>query len=87
MTSSQIPHLMYADEVEADRMIAFRERFKPTAIQRGIKLTYMPIMIKAASLALLDFPLVNSSINTDLSEVSSPPCIRAPVRSAAGDCA
>lgn len=71
MTASlQIPHLMYADEVNADNMIACRTRFKKHAEDRGIKLTYMPLMIKAASLAISDFPVVNSVINDQLTEVT-----------------
>ena len=31
--------------------------------------SYMPLMIKAASLAISDYPLVNSVINSDLTEV------------------
>merc|ERR1712166_358939 len=69
-SSLQIPHLMYADEVCADAMIACRGRFKKHAEARGVKLTYMPLMIKAASLAISDYPLVNSVINSDLTEVT-----------------
>jgi pyruvate/2-oxoglutarate dehydrogenase complex dihydrolipoamide acyltransferase (E2) component len=31
--------------------------------ERGIKLSYMPFMVKACSLALTQFPIINSSID------------------------
>merc|ERR1719247_1026351 len=51
-------------------MIALRTELKPLAEERGLKFTYMPLMIKAASLAMARFPYVNATIADDLSEVT-----------------
>lgn len=40
-----------------------REALKAEALARGVKLTYMPFFVKAASNALKEFPIVNSSFD------------------------
>lgn len=44
-------------------LVKLRDELKTEAIERGVKLTYMPFLIKAASLALLKFPILNSSLD------------------------
>lgn len=62
MTDSlRIPHFAYCDEVEMSKLIAARNELKHEA--EGVKLTFMPFFIKAASLALLKFPILNSSFD------------------------
>jgi 2-oxoisovalerate dehydrogenase E2 component (dihydrolipoyl transacylase) len=71
MTNSlKIPHFGYCDEVQMDKLIELRQHLKPKAEQRGVKLTYLPFIIKATSLALNEFPLINSSINEALTEIT-----------------
>ena len=38
-------------------------------MERGIKLSYMPFLLKACSLALLQYPIINSSLSADEKEV------------------
>ena len=52
-----------------DNIIQFRHELKKTAEEKGIKLTYMPIFLKAASLALLEYPILNSSVSEDETEI------------------
>jgi len=66
----KIPHFLLCDEVQADAMIGLRQELKPLAEARGIKFTYMPLMFKAASLAMLRYPHVNSSVADDLSSIT-----------------
>uniref|UniRef100_A0A6B2LGN3 2-oxoacid dehydrogenase acyltransferase catalytic domain-containing protein n=1 Tax=Arcella intermedia TaxID=1963864 RepID=A0A6B2LGN3_9EUKA len=69
--SLSIPHLGYCDELHMDKLIHFRNSLKPTADARGLKkLSYMPFIIKAISLALKKYPVINSRINPDLTEIS-----------------
>eukprot|EP00049_Salpingoeca_infusionum_P018211 m.356227 g.356227 ORF g.356227 m.356227 type:complete len:485 (+) comp17474_c0_seq1:44-1498(+) len=65
----QVPHFGYADEIEVDELIKLRTALKPVAQSRDIKLTYMPFILKAASLALKQYPILNSNVNEDCSEV------------------
>lgn len=62
----KIPHLTYSEDVYMDEIIALRSQLK--ANLKDIKLTFMPFFIKALSLALLDFPIVNSVFNENTSE-------------------
>ncbi|BFY99644.1 hypothetical protein BsWGS_02684 [Bradybaena similaris] len=60
----KIPPFGYYDEVDVSRLVEMRKRLKSIAQQRGIQLTYMPIFIKAVSLSLLQYPILNSSLDT-----------------------
>lgn len=75
MTESlKIPHFAYCDEIDMSRLVKLRNELKDDTLEtHGIKLTFMPFMIKAASLALLKFPILNSSLDeTDLTIVYKP---------------
>ncbi|MET3289141.1 UNVERIFIED_CONTAM: 2-oxoisovalerate dehydrogenase E2 component (dihydrolipoyl transacylase) [Brevibacillus sp. OAP136] len=63
-----IPHVTSVDELELDRLIAFRESLKPYAAKRNIKLTYLPFFIKALVIALKEFPTFNASIDDETNE-------------------
>ncbi|XP_044055618.1 lipoamide acyltransferase component of branched-chain alpha-keto acid dehydrogenase complex, mitochondrial [Siniperca chuatsi] len=59
----KIPHFGYCDEVDLSRLVSLRAELKSTAEGRGVKLSYMPFFIKAASLSLLHFPILNASVD------------------------
>lgn len=59
----KIPHFAYSDEIDISKLVQVREALKAEALARGVKLTYMPFFVKAASNALKDFPIVNSSFD------------------------
>ena len=59
----QIPHFSYFEQLEATRLIQIREKFKSKALAEGISISYMPFLIKALSLSLTRFPIVNSSVD------------------------
>lgn len=60
MTESlSIPHMCYADEINMNAVLQAR-----TAME-GIKLSVLPFAIKAASLAIRDYPVLNSSISME----------------------
>ncbi|KAH9518438.1 hypothetical protein Btru_016818 [Bulinus truncatus] len=61
----KIPHFGYYDEVDLTQLVTLRKKLKAMAEQRGIQLSYMPIFIKAASLALVQYPVLNSSVDED----------------------
>ena len=45
--------------------IKLRKELKPLAEERGIKLSFLPFMIKAASLSLLQYPVLNATLSSD----------------------
>ncbi|CAL8251790.1 unnamed protein product [Merluccius merluccius] len=59
----KIPHFGFCDEVDLSRLVALRADLKAISEARGVKLSYMPFFIKAASLGLLHFPILNASID------------------------
>ena len=63
------PHVTVMDEVEVSKLVALRERAKATGDEKGIKLTYMPFIIKAAVAALKQFPALNASIDDEKQEI------------------
>lgn len=60
----KIPHFAYSDEIDMSRLIQFRKDLQAAAAEQGVpKLTFMPFCIKAASIALSRYPIVNSSLD------------------------
>ena len=67
--ATKIPHFGYKDEIYMDNLMELRQHLKKTAEKQGIKLSYMPFIIKAISLALNEYPILNSSLTEDESEI------------------
>ncbi|HUI86143.1 MAG TPA: dihydrolipoamide acetyltransferase family protein [Nitrososphaerales archaeon] len=56
-------HVTHVDEVDVSELVLLREALKSTGEKRGVRLTYLPFIIKAVILALKEYPYVNSSID------------------------
>jgi 2-oxoisovalerate dehydrogenase E2 component (dihydrolipoyl transacylase) len=65
-----IPHFTVSDEIRMDKLIALRQSLKPMFEAKGIKLSFMPFFVKALSLALKEFPIINSQLNEDGTELT-----------------
>ena len=63
------PHVTLMDEIDATELMEIRKWGKEVAQERGIKLTYLPFMIKAAIAALREFPTLNASIDDEREEI------------------
>jgi pyruvate/2-oxoglutarate dehydrogenase complex dihydrolipoamide acyltransferase (E2) component len=59
-TTAQVTHV---DEADMTELVLLREAFKGSAEKRGVKLTFLPLMIKAVVPALKEFPYVNASLD------------------------
>ena len=64
-----IPHFTYADEINMSELMALRSELKESYAKQGIRLTMMPFFIKALSLSLKQFPILNSQVNEDCTEL------------------
>lgn len=42
----QVPHMTFCDEVNADRLSVLRSDLKDAAERRGVKLSYLPLILK-----------------------------------------
>jgi pyruvate dehydrogenase E2 component (dihydrolipoamide acetyltransferase) len=63
------PHVTHHDTVVVDDLVETRARLKPKAEERGIKLTYMPFVVKAIVAALKEYPVLNSQLNEEDEEI------------------
>lgn len=64
MTDShrEVADFSYFEQVDATRLIALKNKVKEEAAKEGVLVTYMPFFIRALSLTLSAYPLVNSSL-------------------------
>ena len=66
----QVQHLTYSDELIVDQLLGIRDDLKAEGKKIGVKVSIMPLIIKATSLALLQFPMLNATVNNDCSEMT-----------------
>jgi pyruvate dehydrogenase E2 component (dihydrolipoamide acetyltransferase) len=64
-----IPHATAFDEVDGAALAALRETLKPIAEKRGVRLTYIPLLIKLLIPLLKEFPVFNASLDEELREI------------------
>jgi len=58
-------HMSVMDEVEASELVAARQRLKPRFEALGLKLSYLPFIIKAVSLALREHHILNAELDLE----------------------
>ncbi|HEY6555711.1 MAG TPA: dihydrolipoamide acetyltransferase family protein [Polyangiaceae bacterium] len=62
-------HFTYVDECDAGALRSLRERFLPHAEKAGIKLSYLPFIIKATVIALKKHPALNCLVDDQAQEL------------------
>ncbi|MCS6856610.1 MAG: 2-oxo acid dehydrogenase subunit E2 [Sandaracinaceae bacterium] len=62
-------HFTFVEECDVGALKAWRERLKPKAEARGVKLTYLPFIVKAAVSALKAHPILNSALDESTNEL------------------
>lgn len=70
LSVSTIPHITCTDEVEMSALIDARNQLKVALASKRLKLTFMPFFMKALSLALREFPILNSQPNDECTELT-----------------
>ncbi|MCD9020974.1 dihydrolipoamide acetyltransferase family protein [Cohnella silvisoli] len=63
------PHVTLMDEVDVTGLVALRTRAKPIAEKKGVKLTYLPFIVKALVAACREFPALNAMIDETANEI------------------
>lgn len=66
---STIPHVSHFDEADVTDLMAVVDREKALAESRGIKLTVLSFLAKAAAAALTAYPSLNSSLDEETGEL------------------
>ena len=64
-----IPHATAFDEVDGGGLVVLRDALKPIAEKRGIRLTYIPLLIKLLIPLLKEFPVFNASLDEERREI------------------
>ena len=60
-----LPHVTHFDDVDITELELFRKGLKQEAEQRGVKLTPLPFLLRAAAAALTANPAFNASLTSD----------------------
>jgi pyruvate dehydrogenase E2 component (dihydrolipoamide acetyltransferase) len=63
------PHVTHHDKVDATALVETREKLKERAEERGVKLTYMPFVMKAVVAAIDEHPVLNTQLDEDDEEI------------------
>ena len=63
------PHVTLMDEVDVTELVALRTKAKPVAEKKGIKLTYLPFIVKALVAACRQFPIMNATLDEEAQEI------------------
>ncbi|CAM4051699.1 dihydrolipoamide acetyltransferase family protein [Geobacillus sp. FSL K6-0789] len=63
------PHVTLMDEADVTKLVAHRKKFKAIAAEKGIKLTFLPYVVKALVSALREYPVLNTSIDDETEEI------------------
>lgn len=57
------PHFTFVDECDVTELVALRESAKKLAEERGVKLTFLPFIMKALVAAFRKFPAINALVD------------------------
>lgn len=63
------PHVTLMDEIDVTKLVAHRNKYKGIATERGIKLTFLPYVVKALTSALREYPILNTSYDEAKEEI------------------
>jgi pyruvate dehydrogenase E2 component (dihydrolipoamide acetyltransferase) len=66
---SKAAHVTHIDQADASALDRLREKMKPEAEARGIKLTYLPFIVKALLAALKLHPMFNATLDDAEEEI------------------
>lgn len=56
-------HVTSVTEIDFERVVKLRKQLKPKFAEKGVKLTYGPFIMKAIVEGLLEYPILNASVD------------------------
>ncbi len=62
-------HFTYVEECDVTELVSLRKRAKSRAEERGIKLSFLPFIVKAVVAGLKKFPIVNATLDENAQEI------------------
>lgn len=63
------PHVTIMDEVDVSALVDLRTKAKAIGEKKGIKITYLPFIVKALVAAVKQYPALNASIDDEKGEI------------------
>lgn len=64
-----VADVTHVDECDMTALLALRDELKPKAVQLGLKLTFLPFILKALTKTLQEFPNFNASLDDAAGEL------------------
>ncbi|MFS7924348.1 putative dihydrolipoyllysine-residue (2-methylpropanoyl)transferase [Helianthus anomalus] len=65
-----VPHFHYIEEINCDELWRLKVTFQKQNSDPDIKFTFLPVLIKSLSMALMSYPLLNSTFDLEKYEVN-----------------
>ncbi len=62
-------HFTYVEEIDMTELVTVRERAKMRAAERGVRLNYLPFIVKAVVSGLKKWPMLNASLDEQAQEI------------------
>lgn len=69
LSKDRAAHFTYVEEADATEMVKLRAKAKEIGEKRGIKITYLPFVMKAMVGALKKYPTLNSTLDEEKGEL------------------
>lgn len=69
MAKHIVPHFTLMDEANVTALVAMREELKAFGEKAGVKITYLPFVMKALMATVREFPMFNASIDDAAGEI------------------
>ena len=66
------PHFTVVEEIDVTELVALRGRAKALGAQQGVKITYMPFIMKAVANGLMKFRMLNGYLDEAAGEIIQP---------------
>jgi len=69
---STAAHFTVVEEIDVTQLVNLRQKAKAIGAQEGVKVTYMPFIMKAAALGLARYPSLNGRLDEEAQEIVNP---------------
>lgn len=69
LRESKAVHTLHVDEADLTELVKLREKIKNLAEEQGVKLTFLPFVVKASVYALKKHPYVNATFEDEKNEI------------------
>ena len=65
-----MPQFGYSDEIDMTELVHLRSLIRDRLLEQGIRFSYMPVIIKALSMALHHYPILNAVVNAECTTIT-----------------